>query len=119
MGKVKTIEVDRLLSSRSLRPNARSAGVPLLDLTSSELLLKLCERLGVGVLGIEGFTLVDSGRRPEIDYIADFSNLLSGSDFTTQSIEGARRFLRLATMEQKILFEYVLAVIGTSEDVGK
>jgi hypothetical protein len=115
MGKIANIEVDDILISSGLRPTARSAGVPLFDSKSSELLFIICEHIGVGVLGIEGFTIVAGGRRPEMDYIADFSNLLSGDNFVIESIKMARKFLQLASKKQ-LLFEYVLAEIDGFED---
>jgi hypothetical protein len=126
MGKMTHVDVDDLLTSIGLRPTARAAGVPLFDLPSSEMLLKLCERLGVGILGIEGFTLVNGRRRPEMEYIADFSQLLSSDDFVVESLKCSRQFLQLATEGQRLLFEYVLtkfdssggAPMGASEPSG-
>lgn len=119
MGKVKFVDVNALLSSSELRPTEISGDVPLFDLASSELLLRLCESLGIGVLGIEGFTLEGDGIRPDLDYIADFSQLLSRADFLSDSIEGARNFLQSAIEKPSLRFEYVLAKIDTSEIVGE
>jgi hypothetical protein len=115
VGKIANIEIDDLLTSSGLHPTARSAGVPLFDINSSEILLQFCESIGVGILGIEGFTIVGGGRRPEMDYIADFSKLLSSSDFEIESIKCARQFLQLAPEEQ-LVFEYVLVKIDRSGD---
>ncbi len=50
-----------------------------------------------------------------MDYIADFSKLLSSHAFAFESIKCARQFLQLAT-EKHLVFEYVLAKIDRSGD---
>ncbi|MEJ0002746.1 MAG: hypothetical protein WDN30_02820 [Pararobbsia sp.] len=114
MGKMIVANVDNLLSRSGLRPTARSGGVPLFDSLDSERLLELCERLKIGVLGIEGFTLSNGNLCPDMDYIGDFSVLLSYKDFEAESVKSARRFLQLAVGAPRLLFEYVLANCDTS-----
>lgn len=114
MGKVSVVNIDDLLSRSGLRPTARSAGVSLFDSPDSVRLLELCERLGIGVLGIEGFTLSNDDLFPEVDYIGDFSVLLGRDDFEVESVKAARRFVQLAMEVPHLLFEYVLANRDTS-----
>ncbi|MEI7298196.1 hypothetical protein WCQ02_39455 [Paraburkholderia tropica] len=109
MGKVNFVNVDALLSGSGLRPTARSGGVPLFDFSDSKLLLALCERLGIGVLGIEGFTVSKGDLCPDMDYIGDFSALLGRDDFEVESVRSAWTFLQLAAGAPHLLFEYVLA----------
>jgi hypothetical protein len=108
MGKVSITNVDDLLNSNGLLPTERSGGVPLFNFTDSERLLELCESLGIGVLGVEGFTLNNGDLTPEMDYIADFSSLLNCIDFEAESIRSARKFLKMAAETPRLLFEYVL-----------
>jgi len=108
MGKINIADVDTLLNRSELRPTARSGGIPLFDFSDSERLLKLCERLRIGVLGIEGFTLSNGDLRPDMDYIGDFSSLLGRSDFEEESVRSAWKFLQLAAGVPQLLFEYVL-----------
>jgi hypothetical protein len=109
MGEVSIVNVDMLLSNSGLKPTARSRGVPLFDVPASERLLELCERLRIGILGIEGFALSDGDLYPDMDYIGDFSVLLDRYDFEAESVKSARRFLELAAGVPHLLFEYVLA----------
>lgn len=109
MGKLRIENVDTLLSGRGLWPTSRVEGVPLFDFSDSEWLLGLCERLGIGVLGIEGFTLSGSDLCPDMDYIADFSVLLDRDAFEAESVKSARKFLHMAAAAPNLLFEYVLA----------
>jgi hypothetical protein len=114
MGKVRVANVDDLLSGSGLRPTARSGGVPLFDFSDSERLLGLCERLGIGVLGIEGFALSNHDLRPDMDYIGDFSVLLGRNDCEAESVKSARTFLQMAAEAPHLLFEYLLANRDTS-----
>lgn len=92
-----------------MQPAARSGPTPLFNHSSSERLLELCEHVGVGVLGIEGFTLSDGGLRPDMDFIADFSALFTRHDFEAESVRSARKFLSLAAGAPHLLFEFELA----------
>jgi len=111
MGKVRIENVDDLLRESALRPTVRSGGVPLFDFADSQCLLRLCEHLGVGILGVEGFTLSNGDLCPDIDYIGDFSVLIDREDFEVESVRSARNFLQLAEEAPQLLFEYVLGVV--------
>jgi hypothetical protein len=89
-------------------PTAKSGGTPLYDIAASEKLLASCKKHGIAVLGIEGFVLMNRGRYPKMDYIADFSSLVDRDDFMDASIHSAYKFLELAKDEKNILFEFVL-----------
>ena len=75
-------------------------------------LLDLCSEHNAAVLGIEGFNIVKGKRVPNMDYIADFSDLIAvaGDDFPESSREAARRFIGSITDEQ-LLLEFVLVKI--------
>ena len=109
MEQVKIILLEDILGESGLRPVARSGAALLFDLSTSERLLQLCESVGVGILGIEGFTLSENDLVPDMDFIADFSALLAHDAFEKESISMARKFLAMATQPSDLLFEYVLA----------
>lgn len=50
-------------------------------------IIDLCERQGVGILGIEGFYLTDGKVIPQLDHILDLS-------MGTKGYDAARQFLR-------------------------
>jgi hypothetical protein len=112
MGEVNIIKVGDLLTRVELQPTVWFGEVPLFDLLGSERLLGICKSLRIGVIGIEGFTLSGENLYPDMDYIADFSVLLSHDDFEVKSLGSARKFLELAEGGH-ILFEYMLATQTT------
>lgn len=107
-GKMNVVNIEDLLSRSQLQPTARSSGASLFDFSDSERLLDLCEHVGIGVLGIEGFELADGNLYPDMNYIGDFSALLDRDDFQVQSIKSARQFLELTEKSSHLLFEYLL-----------
>lgn len=111
MGKVTITNLQELLAVAKLKPSALSADTPLFSIPDSEVLLGLCERNALGVLGVEGFKLSDSELVPDMDFIGDFSVLLGHADFEEKSINSTRSLLMLAVAEGKssLFFEYVLA----------
>jgi hypothetical protein len=113
MDERKSVDVDDLLRGRGLQSTARSGSTPLFNHSASGTLLDLCERVGVGVLGIEGFTLSDQGSCPDMDFIADCSALFRRHDFEAESVRSARKFLSLATGAPHLLFEFELASLET------
>lgn len=76
-------------------------------------MLDFCCEQNAAVLGIEGFNVVKGKRVPNMDYIADFSGLISvaGDDFPRISREAARRFIG-SIIDEQLLLEFVLVKIG-------
>lgn len=109
-------EVKSLLSGEALTPTATSRNMLLFDIPASKELLKICRNKNVGLLGIEGFKVNGHMVEPQMDFIADFSQLINDSDFTKKSIDAAEKFLELARNQKDLLFEYVLE--GDSNDFG-
>jgi hypothetical protein len=112
---IKTLRVKpvhTVLRAQSLSPTSYADEVPLFDRDDSVRLLDLCQRQGLGVLGIEGFTLSGNARYPDTNHVADFSTLLGRDDFEAVSLESARRFLRHREGRRNLYFEYVLAKLA-------
>ncbi|WP_374545013.1 hypothetical protein [Rhodoblastus sp.] len=119
MGERIAVNVDDLLSGRDLQSTARSHSEPLFNRSTAEKLLDLCEHIGVGVLGIEGFILSDQGLIPQMDFIADFSRIYSSPDFEAESVRLSRKFLSLVTNEPHLVFEFVLAALEPPKHIRK
>ena len=68
-----------------------------------------CAKYGIAVLGVEGFRLDGDHRIPDLDVIADFSELMkvSGTSFTYRSIAALREFLLLMPQDD-VMLEFVL-----------
>jgi hypothetical protein len=84
---------------------------PLFSIQDGLLLMKYCAKNGIGVLGVEGFSLEGKYRIPDMDCIADFSMLpdMAGSAFQSQSVDMMRKFIRGLPMKE-VFLEFVLVV---------
>lgn len=74
-------------------------------------LMDYCERNGIAVLGVEGFRLKEGSRIPDMDCIADFSELaeISGPAFPVRSIAAMKGFLS-SMPEEELFLEFVLVI---------
>ena len=83
--------------------------VALFSVPDSALLMDWCAKYGIAVLGVEGFRLDGDHRIPDLDVIADFSELMkvSGTSFTYRSIAALREFLLLMPQDD-VMLEFVL-----------
>jgi len=84
---------------------------PLFSIHDGLVLMEYCAKNGIGVLGVEGFSLEGKYRIPDMDCIADFSMLpsIAGSAFQTQSVDTMRKFLSSLPMKE-VFLEFVLVV---------
>jgi hypothetical protein len=101
-------EVKSLLFGEKLIPTTTSRNMVLFNISASKELLKICRNKNVGLLGIEGFKLKGHLIEPQMDFIADFSQLTHDTDFIKKSIDAAEKFLELAKNQEDLLFEYIL-----------
>lgn len=91
---------------------ADQIGIPLtrrgsLILVSADNALKLldgCESVGLRILGVEGFQVRESSIVPDMDAIADFSNL----DSAIASIREARRLIHIVRPHE-LVFDFTVA----------
>jgi hypothetical protein len=84
---------------------------PLFSIQDGLLLMEYCAQNGIGVLGVEGFSLEGEYRIPDMDCIADFSKLpdISGSAFQSKSVDTMKKFITSLPMKE-IFLEFVLVL---------
>lgn len=81
--------------------------VPLFDAKDAVAFLIECEKLDVGILGVEGFRVLDGKRVPDMNYILDFSELVGLDGGRERSFGVAREFI-CSCGDADLLFEFVL-----------
>lgn len=71
-------------------------------------LLEVLFNKNIGVLGVEGFRIIDNKIQPDMDFIADCSELFLNNpqEFVSVSINGIRSFLDEAS--EDMFFEFVV-----------
>jgi hypothetical protein len=81
-------------------------GLVLVSLIDFGALVEACERTNVLILGIEGFYTAGANITPDMDFIADYSQLISLSwpQAVQQSAVSARLFLDEIPKDSKMLF---------------
>ena len=97
---------------------AALANVPVLDQGGTSLirychcraLVRECERSSVLILGIEGFTVRGNGISPDMDFIADFSELSSieWEVASSQSCLSAQIFFDQVPSDSPLAFSFEL-----------
>lgn len=97
------------VNSLPVNPTKLWGKEPLFGVQDALELIACCEKSNVAILGIEGFTISEKGRVPDMSQIVDFSELLKidEKDFTRKSLGISKRFIN----ERKggsIYFEFVL-----------
>jgi hypothetical protein len=94
-----------LVLAREARIDLREiGGLALVALADTQVFLDACATEGVLVLGVEGFYLHGPEARPEMDAIADFSEV----DDAARSVREARAFI--ATVGRPgMLFDFALS----------
>jgi hypothetical protein len=110
MGQVmKPVAVETFPLSELGLPTTWWRGIALFSLLDAALLLDYCANRGIAVLGVEGFRLEGAQRIPDLDTIADFSELMriSGTSFSERSISAMREFIMLMP-EDDVMLEFVL-----------
>ncbi len=57
--------------------------------------INACDRIGLAIVGIEGFTISDQQVMPHLDMIADFSDIkaMTWDEYKRVSLEAARKFV--------------------------
>lgn len=83
---------------------SEAAGVELVQRAALELFhqgdaekaLNACESQGIGIMGIEAFRIEGSSITPDMDWIADYSDLFKDPTAAEcrQSVDAARQFVR-------------------------
>lgn len=84
-----------------------AGGLLLVSAADAPAFLEACLAARCQILGIEGFDIVDGGVRPDMEVIADFSELADAE----QSVAEARAFL--ATIDDtELAFDFTIADNG-------
>lgn len=110
MGQVmKPVAVETLPLGELGLPTKWWGKVALFSLPDAALFLDYCAKRGIGVLGVEGFQLEGTKRIPNLDAIADFSELMnvSGTSFPERSISAMREFFMFMPQDG-LMLEFVL-----------
>jgi len=110
MGQImKPVDVEKLPLGELGLPTTWWGGVALFSLPDAVLLLDYCANRGIAVLGVEGFRLEGTHRIPDLDTIADFSELMdvSGASFPECSISAMRQFFTVMPQDD-VMLEFVL-----------
>lgn len=91
-------------------------GAQLFDVALSKKVLDKCEEYDVAVLGIEGFIVLEGRRIPDMNCIADFSELIeiAGGDFPKCSRKAAIKFIE-EFVDHDTLVEFVLVKFQEGE----
>lgn len=103
-------------SSIGVIPTKMHNEMELFDLTGSRLLLDICRAQSVAVLGVEGFRVDKGFLIPEMNCIADFSELIhvhGEKKFSKASIDLMFTFLDILEQDgyQDLYLEFVLAYV--------
>jgi hypothetical protein len=108
---MKSVEIETLPLQTLGLPTLWWKEIALFNVDDSQLLADCCLKQGIAILGIEGFRIKGNCRSPDMDYIADFSELaaMPKASFILKTIESARSFFSLIPSGDNILFEFVLA----------
>lgn len=106
---MKPVAVETLPLSDLGLPTKWWGKVALFSLPDAALLMDYCANRGIAVLGVEGFRLEGNQRIPDLDAIADFSELMSTSStlFPERSVTAMKAFFRLMPQDG-VLLEFVL-----------
>jgi hypothetical protein len=108
---MKNVSIEKLpLNSLGL-PTRWWGDVALFSVSDGLVLMDYCEKSGIAVLGVEGFRLKEGSRVPDMDCIADFSELaaVSGAEFQERSIFAMKGFLS-SMPEEDLFLEFVLVI---------
>ena len=108
---MKAIDVKALPLGDLGLPTMLWGNVPLFSVSDSLLLMEYCVKNDIAVLGVEGFRVKDNSIIPDMNYIADLSELaaLTGKSFPGKSVEAVKKFLDLVPMDG-VFLEYVLVL---------
>jgi hypothetical protein len=80
-----------------------AAGMQLVPAREAGVFLDACLTAGTRIIGIEGFDVLAGDVRPDMNAIADFSDI----DDPRESIEEARRFLAVIE-DEELALEFVI-----------
>lgn len=105
---VENHEVEYLIKKFKIKPTLIHRDIPLFNKMDGNKLIDICDKLDIGILGIEGFVIKNSNIIPQMDYIADFSDSVEDKNFNKISIEASRKFLDSSKNHPTLLFEFVL-----------
>lgn len=103
--------IKELMLSAQVAPTFWRGEIPYFSKSDAILLLEVCGSLDVGVLGIEGFVVHDSSIQPQMDWVADFSEVYKSngnSKFVEETIKYSMEFLSMPMARDDIFFEFVL-----------
>ena len=72
--------------------------------------INACDRIGLAIVGIEGFTISDQQVMPHLDMIADFSDIkaMTWDEYKRASLEAARNFETQFLSRHELGFNFVL-----------
>lgn len=113
---MKSVNIQNLPLKDLGLPTLWWGNVALFSLPDAKLLMNYCANNRIAVLGVEGFRLEGNYRIPDMQTIADFSEMMamSGASFPERSIMAMREFFKL--MQQDGLFlEFVLVNLNSHE----
>ena len=95
--------VQEISSGAGIEPLERGA-LLLIKRQDVDAFLSECERRRVAITGIEGFELVGERVRPDMDAIADFSDVHDSVSTVLES----RRFMAEMAGRRELLFDFAL-----------
>ncbi|MDY0196149.1 MAG: hypothetical protein WC253_08740 [Sulfurovaceae bacterium] len=95
----------------TIKPTLMWGNTPLYNNIDAMPFLDYCLENNIGILGWDGFVVLDDGFMPKMDWICDFSDFLKQPEtFVQKTIDISRNFLQSAP--ENILFEFVLQKDG-------
>ena len=110
MGQVmKPVDIESLPLGDFGLPTKWWGAAALFNLPDAASLMDYCADHGLAVLGVEGFRIEGNHRVPELDAIADFSELMNvwNTSFPERSIFAMREFFKLMPQDG-VMLEFVL-----------
>ncbi len=97
--------IDKLAEGAGIRV-IRMGGLELVRFEDAESLVLEAKRQGYGILGVDGFNLVENDIYPDLDAIADFSKNMNDQSFAARSWAWALEFIQETGAPGKY-FEFV------------
>ena len=105
---MKTFEITGSSLEREMAPTIRFGDTLLYDFRASKKLIVWCSQANIGILGKDGFRLLQTGLYPQ-PWIADHSRILNDATFVAKSVELSLKFMADAEQDgSDIVFEFLL-----------
>lgn len=107
MGLIQMEDVDA--NELPIKPTMLWGNAPIYNVSDGLNLIDYCGANGIAVLGLEGFSILDGKRVPDMNCVIDFSELqeIAGSDFSKKTVLISKSFVE-GLGRADIYFEFTL-----------